>query len=217
MALSRIIKKIALQQAGNPSGLIGRLLIARSLNKRNAPLNDLAFDTLALSQTDRVLEVGFGGGYLINRLSAIVTEGFVAGVDTSRDMLDFCKKRNHSIIQAGRLELKCAPAESLPYPSSHFNKICTVNSIFYWQSVPAALSEFHRVLADNGELVMCFTTKEFMEKQGYSNYGIALYESNEVQQMMKTAGFHDISTIHATDPRKMHRNYLCMCGKKKNA
>lgn len=66
MALSRFIA----QQLGRPSGIVGKFILGPVWNKRNLALNDVAFDNLALSLHDRVLEVGFGGGYLLGRVLA---------------------------------------------------------------------------------------------------------------------------------------------------
>ncbi len=54
--------KFIAKQLGNPSAIVGNLILAPLWNRRNSALNDLAFDNLALSSQDRVLEVGFGGG-----------------------------------------------------------------------------------------------------------------------------------------------------------
>ncbi len=152
---SVMFSKFLAKQLGNPSGLLGRLVAAPVLNKRNSALNDATFDRLALHPHDRVLEVGFGGGYLIGRMDTIVTQGFLAGVDVSSDMVAYCQAQYRSLVEAGKLELKCASAESLPYPSGHFTRVCTVNSIFYWENVPQTLAEIRRVL-EGGRLVMCF-------------------------------------------------------------
>ena len=205
MLLSKFIAK----QLGNPSGIIGNLISAPLLNKRNVVLNDVAFDSLDLGPHDRVLEVGFGGGYLLGRMSAVVTDGLLAGVDVSPTMVALCEKRNRLLVREGRLDVKCARAESLPYPAGYFTKVCTVNSIFYWQNVPQALSEFWRVLAEGGTLVMCFTSKESLENKSFTNYGVALYEANEVELMMASAGFHAIRTTRSSD---RHREFLCMTG-----
>ena len=205
------LDKFMAQQLGRPSGLIGQLILGPVWNKRNAALNDVAFDHLTLNPYDRVLEVGFGGGYLLSRMSTVVTEGFLSGVDVSPAMIALCEKRFASFVQAGKLELKCAKAESLPYPNEHFTKVCTVNSIFYWQNVPQALAEFRRVLRDDGLLVMCFTCKASIEKRGFTRQGVATYEADDVQKMMEAAGLHDIRTLHDSDK---HRAFVCLTGQK---
>ena len=174
-----ILAKLLARQLGNPSWIVGNLA-ALLWNKRNTALNDAAFDTLALDPDDRVLEVGFGGGYLLGRMSSAVTEGFLAGIDVSSVMVAFCKRRYRSLVRDGKLELRRGQAESLPYPSGRFTKICTVNSIFYWRSVPQALSEFWRVLAKNGTLVICFTLKTSLESRSFAKH-LNLYEAGEIQ------------------------------------
>jgi len=197
------------RQLGNPSGIAG-YLTALLWNKRNARLNDVVFDSLALSPTDRVLEVGFGGGYLLGRMSTIVTNGLLVGVDVSPAMVAFCERRYRSLTSDGKLELRCAQAESLPYPSGHFTQACTVNSIFYWQNVQQALCELWRVLAEGGTLVMCFTCKASLEKRGFAKH-IGLYEADDVQEMMVSCGFQGIRTRHFSDK---HRKFVCMTGSK---
>ena len=105
-----MLSKFLAKQLGHPSGLLGKLVAAPVLNKRNSVLNDTAFERLALHPHDRVLEVGFGGGYLIGRMAAVVTEGFFAGVDVSPDMVAYCQERYRSLVEARKLELKCARA-----------------------------------------------------------------------------------------------------------
>jgi ubiquinone/menaquinone biosynthesis C-methylase UbiE len=206
-----MLSKFLARQLGHPSGLLGRLVAAPVLNKRNSALNDITFERLTLRPHDRVLEVGFGGGYLIGRMAAIVTDGFLAGVDVSPDMVAYCQERYRSLVRAGKLELKCASAESLPYPSEHFTRVCTVNSIFYWENVPQALVEMWRVLEEGGRLVMCFTCKRCLESREFTRHGVTLYEENKVQQMMEAAGFHAIDMAHASD---RHREFVCVAGTK---
>jgi arsenite methyltransferase len=206
-----MLSKFLARQLGHPSGLLGKLVAAPVLNKRNSALNDIAFERLALRPHDRVLEVGFGGGYLIGRIAAVVTDGFLAGVDVSSDMVAHCQERYRSLVEAGKLELKCASAESLSYPSGHFTRVCTVNSIFYWENVPQALTEMQRVLEESGLLVMCFTCKRCLEGREFTRHGVTLYEEDQVQQMMEAAGFHAIDMSHASD---RHREFVCATGVK---
>ena len=141
MTFSRLLAS----QLGNPSGITGKFA-AFVWNRRNAALNDAVIDMLDLEPDDRVLEIGFGGGYLLDRMSTIVKDGLLVGVDVSSAMVTHCKNRFRKRIREGKLELKRAAAESLPYPSGNFNKVCSTNSIFYWQDVGQAMSEIVRVL-----------------------------------------------------------------------
>jgi len=207
MMLARLLAK----QLGNPSGILGQWVLAPLWNKRNSVLNDVALNSLALRPDDRVLEVGFGGGYLIGRMVTAVTDGCLAGVDVSPAMVAFCEKRYQSLVRAGKLELKCAKAETLPYPSAYFTKVCTVNSIFYWENAPQAILELWRVLGEGGKLVMCLTCKECIEDREFTRHGVALYEAGEVYRMMEAAGFCAINITRASD---RHREFWCVKGDK---
>jgi ubiquinone/menaquinone biosynthesis C-methylase UbiE len=206
MTFARLLAK----QLGNPSGIFG-LVLAPLWNKRNAVLNEFTFDSLVLNPHDRVLEVGFGGGYLLGRMSRVVTDGFLAGVDVSPAMVAFCEKRYRSLIKSGKLEIKCTCAESLPYPPDYFTKACTVNSIFYWQNASQAISELWRVLETRGMLVMCFTCRESLENKEFTKHSVTLYKADDVYQMMALSGFHEIRMNRASD---RHREFLCAIGRK---
>ncbi len=154
------------RQLSQPSGLIGSLILAPLWNRRNAALNDLAFEQLQLLEDDRVLEVGFGGGYLLRRLGGVLKSGSLAGVDASPTMVKAGEKRFSSLIRTRKLELHCARAEAMPFAEGYFTKACSVNSIFYWQDARLALEELSRVLAGGGLLVLCFTSKESLSERG---------------------------------------------------
>jgi ubiquinone/menaquinone biosynthesis C-methylase UbiE len=203
--LARFIAK----QLKSPSNIFGKLVMAPLWNRRNVALNDTALEGLDLHSHDRVLEVGFGGGYLLGRMADVLTHGFLAGVDGSRAMVDFSKARYRSLIESGRLELKHGLAESLPYPSGHFNKVCTVNSLFYFTNVQKALSEICRVLEAGGRVVTCLTCKPWIENKSFAGQGMVLYEDDEILRMMELAGFELVKVSHSVD---RHRQFICIIG-----
>jgi ubiquinone/menaquinone biosynthesis C-methylase UbiE len=206
-----MVAKFLAKQLSHPSGIFGRLVLASLWNKRNTALNNMVFDNLALRQYDRVLEVGFGGGYLLGRMATVVTEGFLAGVDVSSTMVAFCERRYRLLVKTGKLELKCVKAESLPYAADYFTKVCTVNSIFYWENAPQAIVECYRVLKEDGLLVLCFTDKKSLSHKEFTHHGVALYEADEVQQMLVSAGFQEIDRTRFQDK---YREFWCLQGKK---
>ena len=203
MALSKFLAR----ELGNPSAIMGRFFLAPMWNKRNAALNNTVFECLDLQPHDRVLEVGFGGGYLMNRVVNTVTEGKITGIDISPAMVQYCSRRFRRFVQGGRLDLRCSPAESLPFPAGNFTKVCSVNSIFYWQDVQSALSEQLRVLVDGGRLVLCMTCKEYLEKRGFSKHGFHLYQAPEIEALLQEVGFRDTRSSGLKDSL---REYLCV-------
>ena len=88
-----IVRRMIAKQLGCPSGLIGRYVLAALWNRRNAALNDSALVSLRLNTSDRVLDVGFGGGYLIDKMLNKVAEGHVSGIDASAIMVEQCRRK----------------------------------------------------------------------------------------------------------------------------
>ncbi len=206
-----MLSEMIARQLANPSSLAGRFILGPLWNKRNSILNDVAYEALSLTPADRVLEVGFGGGYLLGRMSAIIITGCISGVDISAPMVEFCQKRYAGLIQAGKIELKVGTADRLPYPSAHFTRAVSVNSIFYWADAAQATSEFARVLADDGQLVMCFTDKDSLQQKDFARHGLKLYDGEAVQRLLAAAHFHDIALARHAD---RHRFFWCVTARR---
>lgn len=202
-----MLAKLLAQQLGHPSNITGKWVLAPLWNRRNRALNDVALAKLDLRPDDRVLEVGFGGGYLLGRIAAVVTEGSIAGVDVSEAMVAYCQRQYRATILTGHLNLCCGTAEALPYSAAQFDKVCTVNSVFYWNDALRAIAEIGRVLKENGLLVHCFTCKESLQDKNFARNGLALYDPGDVELMTEAAGFSAIATERLYD---QHREFWCM-------
>ena len=88
----RMFAKYISKQLHHPSGFMGRVILPRLFNRRNRVLNRLTLECLELESKDRVLEVGFGGGYLLSLILPLVPKGKAIGIDRSEEMVAFCKK-----------------------------------------------------------------------------------------------------------------------------
>jgi ubiquinone/menaquinone biosynthesis C-methylase UbiE len=185
-------RKYLAAQLRRPSGLVG--------NKRNAALNLAVLGSLELEATDRVLEVGFGGGDLMSRMLPLVSGGHMIGADFSQDMVDVCAVRFASAIGSGLLELTCASVEQLPFPDGAVDKACTVNTIYFWSDAAVAASELHRVIAAGGRLVIGFAPRETLERLPVTEHGFAKYDVDEVRALLLEAGFVKVTVRVIEDP-----------------
>ena len=199
------------RQLSKPSGMIGRLVLGRLWNRRNAALNETTLAQLDLQAGDRILEIGFGGGYLLARMLAQAPQGYTSGIDASLAMVANARKRFQAAIQAGRLEIQSGFAEELPYSQGYFTKACSVNSIFYWKDARQGAAEAYRVLEAGGRFVLTYTCKKDLEQKGFVQHGVRTYEEDEIRQLLAEAGFRDIKASRARD---RHREFMCICGRK---
>jgi len=192
------VAKFVAGQVRKPSGLFGRLVVARVLNRGNAAMNELTRRCLDLVADDCVLEVGFGGGDLIDRMAPTITHGRIVGVDFSPEMTALCTKRFATLVRAGRLELRCGAVETLPHDDGAFTKACTVNTIYFWPDPVGALREIRRTLRAGGRLVVAFNAPATAGKLPYTKHGFTLYEPEQVQALLQDAGFHDVEMVTGT-------------------
>lgn len=145
------------RQSALPSGLLGRL-IGHVMARETAAVNEAAVELLDLRSTDDVLEVGFGHGATIARVAAAVSGGRVSGVDPSPEMCAMASRRNRRAIEAGRVALRQASAEALPFADASFDKVLLVHTVYFWPDLAPAFGEIARVLRPTGRVVVAHRT-----------------------------------------------------------
>jgi arsenite methyltransferase len=197
------------RQLAKPSGFIGKNILAPLWNKRNKSLNDTALEALKIEERDRILEVGFGGGYLMNEMIKKTIHGKIVGIDISKELVKAGVRKFEQYIKNGKMELKCAKAETLPFPAKFFTKVCSINSIFYWEDALDAFIEMNRVLEQNGMVVICFTSKQHLKNLKLVHEALKQYEKQDVMDMLEKAGFRQLECHTAADS---HREYYCITG-----
>lgn len=188
------------QQLRKPSGLYGRFIIPRRLRRLNALINRSTLAALEIEPDDRVLEVGFGPGELMSAIVPLVSAGSVSGVDFSPEMVAVCARRLRDSVQAGRVDLRCAEAEHLPFEDGSFTKACTVNTLYFWNDPAVPLREFNRVLADGGKLVVAFSPKATMQHVPVAREVFTLYDPEQLEVLLEGAGFSGVTMVPGAGP-----------------
>ena len=192
MLMKRLQAYVA-KQLGHPAGGAGRLLL-RFLNRENATMNQLALTMLAIQPQQHILEIGFGGGDLIERLRQTERSLHITGIDPAPASLAVGQNRFKSAIASGQLSLYAAVAEAIPLPDQAVDAIVTVNTVYFWPAVETGLQECHRCLKPGGQLAIAYAAKAFLEAQGLTQYGFQVYEVAEMETALRTAGFREIQT-----------------------
>jgi len=174
------------RQLSHPRGRFG-CVIGWLMNRHNANMNAFAFRQLDPKHEDRILEIGFGGGVTLKPL--IENGAFVAGVDRSHDMVERAKKTWRKAITDGRAEFREGSVEALPFETASFTKVCTVNTIYFWQSLDAGFTHIHRTLSAGGRVAVGFLPKDRMDRMGLPADIFTSRMPGEVVQSMTEAGF----------------------------
>ena len=176
-------------QFGRPSGLFGSAFIAPLMNIANMRLVNASIQLLRPAQSDRVLDVGFGGGYSLHTLAALVSRGEVIGVDYSQEMALRAAEATRLRGLGRRVRIECADVAYLPFPDRTFDRALTVNSIYYWPDPASGIRELARILKPGGRLAIGVRSPATLRLFTLTWQGFRLYERHELEQMMEAAGF----------------------------
>jgi arsenite methyltransferase len=192
MSLSERISR----QLSHPSGAGGRL-IARLMNRGNRAVNAAAIERLELKADDRVLDLGFGGGLALVPLLA--TGARVTGLDRATDMVTAAERAHQEAASTGRLALVAGDVMSLPFDDGAFDAVLSVNTVYFWRDLPAALREIRRVLAPGGRLVLGIRDPEVMRRVSRDVFTIR--PPQEVADAATAAGFAAVRVDSPADQR----------------
>ncbi len=148
---------------------------------------------LSLTPSDFLLEVGCGGGALLQE--ALRSGCRAAAVDHSPEMVKLAQEVNHDAIRQRRLEVREAAADQLPFPNGKFTCAALTNVFGFLPDPHAVLVEIGRVLAKDGRLVF-FTVSPEMRGTIAAPEPLAsrihFYKDEELMKLAREAGFVDV-------------------------
>ena len=199
------------RQFARPRGLSGRWLIAPWLNRISGPINRLTLTDLQVGPDDDVLEVGFGGGALLEMLLA-ATRGRVIGVDLSEEMVRRAQLR---FRREPRVTILAGSVEKLPLDDASVDRACSVNNVYFWSDPKTAIAELARVVRPGGRVAIAFEPPEELRKWPGHRYGFRLHPPSKIFLLMRQAGFVRIreSEGRGRNPDRFH----CLTGVRSTA
>jgi SAM-dependent methyltransferase len=120
------------------------------MEKGHRPVGEQAIERLHLPASARVLDVGCGSGWATRLMAAKASAGYVVGIDIADEMVQLATESSSSFEN---VEFKVGTAESLPFGDDEFTHAFSMESLYYYTNMVAALREIHRVLSDGSVFV----------------------------------------------------------------
>lgn len=148
-----------LGQPGLPHGLVGRML-GGVMRWHNRPDNEWTLSLLDIRDNEQMLEVGFGPGAAIRLASQLNASVRITGVDHSPEMLAAAERLNHDAVAEGRVRLTLGSADHLQFADNSFDKVYSINCIYFWPAPARGLSELYRVVKRGGLVAVTVRDKE---------------------------------------------------------
>jgi ubiquinone/menaquinone biosynthesis C-methylase UbiE len=165
---------------------------------------------------ERVLDVACGTGIVARRAVAKVgSGGMVVGLDINEGMLEVARKVSADIHPA--IEWHQEDATGMPLPDRAFDVVLCQQGLQFFPDRPAALGEMHRILVQNGRLVLS-VLRSIEHNPGYRLLAEALerhvgpdagammrspfpsLSADELRDLITGAGFRDVRIFLGIGP-----------------
>ncbi len=173
--------------ARKPAGKLGKMMYRNPHGHYQS--FHLILDKLQLKPDDIFLEIGCGGGVLLEM--ALKTVKQAKAIDHSLDMVQLAGERNQAALAEGRLEIIQGNAEALPWKDNTFTCATAANMFFFIENPMLVLQEWHRVLRPGGRLVITSTEDSAWIRSLFSIWfhSMKLYKNSKMEDMFKQTGF----------------------------
>jgi len=178
------------------------------MEKGHRPVGEQAIEMMAIPTDARVLDVGCGSGWATRSFAEKALGGRVVGIDIADEMIKLARETSSSV---SNVEFKVASAENLPFRNAEFTHAFSMESLYYYADLPAALGEIRRVLGPGGLFV---TVVDLYEENLPSHQWVdqlklpvQLLSSAEYRSLFERAGFAKVSDRRLYDPTPIPAEY----------
>jgi SAM-dependent methyltransferase len=190
------LKELA-YQLSNPNGDMG-IKVAYNMNQTNISMTYSCINSLEISNNDIILEIGHGNCSHLKEIINKANNIKYFGLDISELMKKEAENINSDFINNNIACYSLYDGINIPFKENYFNKIMTVNTIYFWRRPVDFIKQIYYVLKKDGLFSITFAQKESMEKYPFTKYGFELYDNQKIENLIKTTNFQ----IYKTDTQE---------------
>lgn len=178
------------------------------MEKGHRPVGEQAIDLMAIPPDARVLDVGCGSGWATRLMAKKALSGRVIGIDIADEMTRLASETSASF---SNVEFRVASAQKLPFSDGEFTKAFSMESLYYYADMFAALREIKRVLKPGGQFV---TVVDLYKENAPSaqwidqlKVPVHFLSVAEYRSQFESAGFVNVLDRRLYDPAPIPINY----------
>lgn len=151
---------------------------------------------------DQILDLGCGNGWSTRLLAKAAAGAQATGIDISPAMIAEAERLHSNTIRA---RYAVGAFEKLDFPDARFQRVFSLEALYYSTDLEAALAEVLRVMKPGGALDVVIEYYEENEGTAFwpEQTGVPMIRSSEVQWRgaLERAGFVDIAARRVIDSR----------------
>ncbi len=168
--------------------------IGLRMNQSNVFINKFTFEALDLSPGMEIMEIGMGNGHFIPQIFDIADVRYT-GIDYSPEMIEKAKEYNAGLCEQNKVRFLQTAIEDFPVSESLFDRIFTVNTLYFWDQPDKTLKVIRGLLNPQGQLCISIRPKRVMEQHPFTEHGFRLYSRTDVCQMLEANAFNILAVI----------------------
>jgi ubiquinone/menaquinone biosynthesis C-methylase UbiE len=181
-----------------------------SMAKGHWPMVSQIIQRMELKPGLDCLDVGCGNGYAVRAMAQrIFPGGRAEGVDVSPAMVVEAEQHPDNPPQ---VRFEVSPADNLPFECDHWNRVLSVEAVYYMPNPLAALKEWYRVLRPGGSV---WVMVDFFKENPYCHVWselmdipMKLYSEREYRELLEFAGFTAVSSSRLFNPVPLDEDYI---------
>lgn len=202
--MAKFINKILAHQLSHPQGFLGGMIL-KLLNKKNSTIIRETLQLIPFKQDTEFLDIGFGGGLTFELISTVHPSVKMYGLELSDKAMAKAASNFKELINEGRLTIKQGIAQQIPFDDDQFDAVISINTVYFWDDVEAALGEIKRVLKPGGTFILSLREKDTLAKFKPTEFVFHHYATSELIDIFERTGFH--VAIHQ---KKDDHPFICM-------
>lgn len=180
--------KALAEQLSCPSGDFGKQ-VAEMMNESNIRMTLESIAAINIRHENHILEIGHGNALHLNEILNAAENIRYTGLEISETMHQEAGRINQKFTENNTACFILYDGEKLPFEEKTFDKIFTVNTLYFWKNPVSFLNEIHRVLKDRGSFVLTFIEEKTLRKIPFAKYGFNIYSQAEIEHMLADSGF----------------------------
>ncbi|WP_264552430.1 class I SAM-dependent methyltransferase [Flavobacterium sp. N2038] len=188
-------------QLKHPSGEKG-IEMANMMHETNINMTRHSIQNLNISKGNKILELGHGNGGHLEFLFELAENLKYYGLEMSELMFQEARQINRNFVSQKQAFFSLYDGNKIPFETEFFDKIFTVNTLYFWQKPEELLSEIYRVLKPNGKFCLTFAEEDFMKTLPFTQFEFELYSTEKAQKLIEKTAFKIVHTESQTEKVK---------------
>ncbi len=188
-------------QLKHPTGEKG-IEMGNMMNETNINMTKHSIQNLNISQGNKILELGHGIAGHVEFLFDQAENIKYYGLEMSELMFKEARQINRNFVSQKQAFFSLYDGNKIPFENESFDKIYTVNTIYFWQKPEELLSEIYRVLKPNGNFCLTFAEEDFMKTLPFTQFEFVLYSTEKAQKLIEKTAFKMVYTETQTEKVK---------------